>query len=113
VVAAHYEEVVVDQVYPGNVQLSTTLPHLVEEAEQTLGLNEARRERTVWRIDAGGGSMNGINWLLRRGYHIHCKDFSSRRAAHFALSVGEWHDDPRRGGNWGGRWSKKETTRGR
>lgn len=98
VVAAHYEEVVVDQVYPGNVQLSTTLPHLVEEAEQTLGLNEARRERTVWRIDAGGGSMNGINWLLRRGYHVHCKDFSSRRAAHFALSVGEWHDDPRRAG---------------
>jgi hypothetical protein len=98
VVAAHYEEVVVDQVYPGNVQLSTTLPHPVEEAEQTPGLDEARRERTVWRIDAGGGSMNGINWLLRRGHHVHCKDFSSRRAAHYALSVGGWHDDPRRAG---------------
>lgn len=98
VVAAHYEEVVVDQVYPGNVQLSTTLPHLVEEAEQTLGLDEERRRRTVLRIDAGGGSMNGVNWLLRRGYHVHCKDFSTRRAAHFALSVGEWHDDPRRRG---------------
>ena len=98
VVAAHYGEVVVDQVYPGNVQLSTTLPHLVEEAEQTLGLDEERRQRTVLRIDAGGGSMNGINWLLRRGYHVHCKDFSTRRAAHFALSVGEWHDDPRRAG---------------
>jgi Transposase DDE domain group 1 len=98
VVAAQYEEVVADQVYPGNVQLSTTLPHLVEEAEQTLGLDEARRQRTVLRIDAGGGSMNGINWLLRRGYHVHCKDFSTRRAAHFALSVEEWHDDPRRAG---------------
>ena len=95
VVAAHYQEVVVDQVYPGNVQLTTTLPHLVEEAEQTLELDEARRKRTVWRIDAGGGSMNGINWLLRRGYHVHCKDFSSRRAAHFALSVRQWYEDPR------------------
>jgi hypothetical protein len=98
VVAAQYEEVVADQVYPGNVQLSTTLPHLVEEAEQTLGLDEGRRERTVWRVDAGGGSMNGINWLLRRGYHVHCKDFSTRRAAHYALSVGEWHEDPRQRG---------------
>lgn len=98
VVAAHYEEVVADQVYPGNVQLSTTLPHLVEEAEQTLGLDEARRRRTVLRIDAGGGSMNGINWLLRRGHHVHCKDFSARRAAHFAGSVGEWHEGPRQRG---------------
>jgi hypothetical protein len=98
VVAAHYGKVVVDQVYPGNVQLSTTLPHLMEEAEQTLGLDEGRRQRTVLRIDAGGGSMNRINCLLRRGYHVHCKDFSSRRAAHFALSVREWHDDPRHRG---------------
>lgn len=98
VVAARYEEVVADQVYPGNVQLSTTLPHLVEEAEQTLELDEGRRKRTVLRIDAGGGSMNGINWLLKRGYHVHCKDFSTRRAAHFALSVGEWHDDPQHRG---------------
>jgi hypothetical protein len=98
VVAAHYEEVVVDQVSPGNVQLTTTLPQLVEEAEQTLLLDEARRKRTVLRIDAGGGSMNGINWLLRRGYQVHCKDFSSRRAAHFALSVEQWYEDRRREG---------------
>jgi hypothetical protein len=45
-------------------------------------LDEAKRRRTVLRIDAGGGSMNGINWLLKRGYHVHCKDFSSKRAAH-------------------------------
>lgn len=95
VVAAHYEEVAVDQVYPGNVQLTTTLPQLVEEAEQTLELDEARRKRTVLRIDAGGGSMNGINWLLKRGYQVHGKDFSSRRAAHFALSVQEWYEDRR------------------
>jgi hypothetical protein len=98
VVAARYDEVVVDRLYPGNLQLQTTLPHLVAALEQTLLLDEAKRRRTVLRIDAGGGSMNGINWLLERGYHVHCKDFSSRRAAHYALSVKEWVDDPSHGG---------------
>jgi hypothetical protein len=98
VMASAYDEVVADRLYPGNLQLHDTLPHLVEALEQTLELDEAKRRRTVLRIDAGGGSMNGINWLLRRGYHIHCKDFSSQRAAHYALSVREWVSDPRHKG---------------
>jgi hypothetical protein len=98
VVAPAHDEVVVDRLYPGNLQLRDTLPHLVEALERTLELEEARRRRTVLRIDAGGGSMNGINWLLKRGYHVHCKDISSKRAAHYALSVREWVDDPRRKG---------------
>lgn len=98
VVAAQYEEVVADRVYPGNVQLSTTLPHLVEALEKALELDEWKRRRTVLRIDAGGGGQASINRLLARGYHVHCKDFSSRRAAHYALSVSEWHKDPKRPG---------------
>lgn len=98
VMASAYDEVVADRVYPGNLQLHDTLPHLVEALEKTLELDEARRQRTVLRIDAGGGSMNGVNWLLRRGYHVHCKDFSTRRAAHYALSVREWVADPRQKG---------------
>jgi hypothetical protein len=94
VTAARYNEVVVDRLYPGNLQLRTTMPHLVEALEQTLLLDEAKRRGTVLRVDAGGGSMNGINWLLARGYHVHCKDFSSRRAAHYALSVKEWVEVP-------------------
>jgi hypothetical protein len=98
VMASAYDEVVADRLYPGNLQLRDTLPHLVEALEKTLELDEAKRRRTVLRIDAGGGSMNGINWLLRRGYHVHCKDFSSKRAAHYALSVREWVADPRHKG---------------
>lgn len=96
VVAAQYEEVVLDRVYPGNVQLSTTLPHLVEALEKTLELDEWKRHRTVLRIDAGGGGQTSVERLLERGYHVHCKDFSSRRAAHYALSVSQWHSDPKR-----------------
>lgn len=98
VVAPRYDEVVADRLYPGNLQLRDTLPHLIEATEQTLELDEAKRRRTVVRMDAGGGSMNGINWLLKRGYHVHCKDISTRRAAHYALSVREWVADPRRPG---------------
>jgi hypothetical protein len=98
VVAPAHDEVVVDRLYPGNLQLRDTLPHLVEALERTLKLDEPGRRRTVLRIDAGGGSMNGINWLLRRGYHVHCKDISSKRAAHYAISVREWVADPRRRG---------------
>jgi hypothetical protein len=99
VMACAYDEVVADRLYPGNLQLHDTLPHLVEALEQTLELDEAKRRRTVLRIDAGGGSMNGVNWLLRRGYHVHCKDFSTRRAAHYALSVREWVSDPQQKGS--------------
>lgn len=98
VCAPAHDEVVVDRLYPGNLQLGDTLPHLVEALERTLESDEARRRRTVLRIDAGGGSMNGVNWLLRRGYHVHCKDISSKRAAHYALSVREWVGDPARPG---------------
>jgi hypothetical protein len=87
VVVPAYDEVVVDRLYPGNLQLRDTLPHLVEALERTLELGEAKRRRTVVRMDAGGGSMNGVNWLLKRGYHVHCKDISSKRAAHYGLSV--------------------------
>ena len=95
VVAASYDEVVADRVYPGNLQLRDCLPHLVEAAEATLELDEAKRARTVIRMDAGGGSINSVNYLLGRGYQVHCKDYSVKRAAKFAPYVREWVDDPR------------------
>jgi hypothetical protein len=87
VVAPRYDEVVADRLNPGNLQLRDTLPHLVEALEQTLELDEGKRRRTVLRIDARGGSMNGLNWLLRRGYHVHCKDISSKRVVRDVLQV--------------------------
>jgi hypothetical protein len=94
VVAAHYEEIIVDWVGPGNVQLNRCLRPLVEETEWMLDLDAARRTRTVLRIDAGGGSINDVNWLLSRGYQIHCKDVSAERAAGIAPTVKEWFTDP-------------------
>jgi hypothetical protein len=98
VVATHYEEVVLDWVGPGNVQLDKVLRPLIEETEWVLDLDAGRRARTVLRIDAGGGSINDVNWLLRRGYHIHSKDVSLQRAAGIAPTVKEWFPDPRHPG---------------
>jgi hypothetical protein len=94
VVATRYEEVVVDRLFDGKTQLTKALQPLVEAAEMTLGLDAAKRARTIVRVDAGGGSLDDINWLLERGYQVHGKDYSGRHACSLAQSVSEWFDDP-------------------
>lgn len=94
VIAAQYEEIISDCVLPGNVQLYRALRPVIEEIEVTLDLDRENRSRTVLRIDAGGGSLNDVNWLLRRGYQIHSKDCSLQRAAGIAPTVKEWFPDP-------------------
>src|SRR5437763_6581118 len=84
VLASRYEEVVVDRLFDGTTQLSTALQPLMEAAEGTLELDEGKRGRTLVRIDAGGGSLQDVNWLLSRGYQVHCKDYSSSRASRLA-----------------------------
>jgi hypothetical protein len=46
-------------------------------------------------MDAGGGSFNSVNYLLKRGYHLHGKDYSAKRAANLSKYVRQWIDDPR------------------
>ena len=64
VIASRYEEIVVDEVYAGNVQLNVALRPLVIAAEEVLGLEYQLRQRTVLRMDSGGGSLDDVNWLL-------------------------------------------------
>jgi hypothetical protein len=95
VLATRYEEVVVDQLFEGTRQLTTALQPLVQAAERTLALDEHKRARTLVRLDAGGWSLDDVNWLLTRGYQVHGKDYSSRRAQRLMHSVQEWVDDPK------------------
>jgi hypothetical protein len=94
VLATHYGEIVVDQLFTGTVQLTTALQPLVTAAEQVLDLDAAKRQRTIVRVDSGGGSLKESNWLLERGYHIHTKDYSTQRASTLAASVEAWFADP-------------------
>ncbi len=94
VLATHYQEIVVDRLYAGTVQLNTALPDLVGAAEKILAFDAYKRYRTICRVDAGGGTLKDVNWLLDRGYQVHCKDYSSQRATVLAKSVKEWVADP-------------------
>ena len=93
VLASQYDEVVVDRLFEGTVQLNRALIPLMQAAERTLGLDEARRKRTIVRVDAGGGSVDDLNWLLSRGYQVISKDYSTTRAARLAQSVTWWAQD--------------------
>jgi hypothetical protein len=94
VLASRYEEVVVDRLFDGTTQLTKALQPVMQATEQTLGLDQRQREHTLVRTDAGGGSVDDVNWLLLRGYQVHGKDYSSKRAQRLAQSVQDWVDDP-------------------
>jgi hypothetical protein len=96
-IATHYEEIVAKQLFDGKTQLTKALRPLVEAAETTLGLDqdEEKRQRTILRGDSGGGSVDEINWVLKRGCQFHGKDYSGMRAQHLAESVVAWFEDPR------------------
>jgi hypothetical protein len=93
VLATTYQEVVVDRLFDGKTQLTRTLQPLVLAAEATLQLDEDKRRRTIVRVDAGGGSLDDVNWLLARGYQVHCKNYSGKQAKRLASSVHDWYVD--------------------
>jgi hypothetical protein len=93
-IATWYEEIVVERIYEGTTQLNRALRPLVEAAESCLELDEPKRQRTILRVDSGGGSVEDINWALERGYRVHIKDYSGSRAAQLAKSVVQWFNDP-------------------
>ena len=92
--ATWYDEVVVDQIYPGNTTLHTCLPALVSQAAAVLELDLARRQRTIIRIDAHGGHVTQVNALLAQGYQVHTKEGHGQRARQLATTVSTWFDDP-------------------
>ena len=94
VLATLYEEVVVDRLFAGNVQLVKALQPLVEAAETTLELDAAKRARTILRVDAGAGTLDDLNWLLARGYLVVAKEYSGQRVLRLAKTVTEWVQDP-------------------
>ena len=95
VYASWYDEIVVDQLYPGKTVLPAVLQALVSQAETILDLDLAQRRRTILRIDGHGGSQDDVNHLLAQGYQLHTKEYSGVRAAKLAESVKHWYDDPR------------------
>ena len=107
VLATWYEEIVIKRLFSGTTQLTAALQPLITAAEQTLDLSLEKRQQTILRIDSGGGSLDDVNWMLERGYQVHCKDYSGKRAENLAESVQEWINDPHNTGRQVG-WVTEE-----
>jgi hypothetical protein len=95
VLASQYDEIVAEQVYPGNVQLESRLADLLRAAEAALPLSPEQRQRTVVRLDGGGGTDKQINGLLCGGYRVLAKVKNWQRSCKLARSVNEWRPDPK------------------
>jgi hypothetical protein len=95
VIATWYDEIVCDPLFPGKQQLHHGLWTLVGETERVLHVQRRERQRTLLRIDRGGGEDDQINGLLRRGYALLVKMHSWQRATNLAQTVTEWWPDPR------------------
>lgn len=93
VLATRYQEVIVDRLFAGNCQLNTTLQALVRAAQSTLQLTAEQRQRTLVRVDAGGGSAPNLNWLLEQGYEVLGKACSGQQSRLLARSVEHWITD--------------------
>jgi hypothetical protein len=85
-------------VFPGNRHTSHCLQPAVEATELALDLAAKQRQRTVWRIDGGGGSDEHLRWLLQRDYQVVAKGMNNRRAEALARQVRRW--DPCRVDSW-------------
>ncbi len=94
VIATWYDEIVTERLYPGNKQLHASLHELVTDSEQVLTLHRPERQRTLLRIDGGGGETEQVNWELRRGYLILVKAQGWKRIQKMARPVTTWTPDP-------------------
>jgi len=95
VYATLYNEIVVEQLYPGKVQLERSLQALVTASEEVLKLKKSRRQRTILRVDGGGGRDADINWMLNQDYFVIAKVKNWKRSAKLARSVVTWYPDPK------------------
>ena len=66
---------------------------MVEKMEHILGLTDISHRKLIrFRLDAGFGTDENIDYALWRGYHLLVKMYSGKRAKKLANSVKEWVD---------------------
>jgi hypothetical protein len=92
--ATFYDEIVVQQLFTGNQPLHHSLRPLPRAAEAVLALQHAQRQRTVVRVDSGGGEEAHVKWLLQRGYAVLVKAHGTARAKKLAQTIRPWTTDP-------------------
>ena len=95
VYATLYDEIVSERLYPGQTQLNRSLLALVADAATVLNLNPGWCQRTILRIDGGGGNDSDINPLLQQQYQLLVKVTHWKRVEKLEATVATWHTDPK------------------
>src|SRR5579862_6973659 len=94
VYASEYDETVCVRLFEGNTTTAASVEPLLKDAQDAFDFSPHQRERTVIRMDAGGGTVAEVNACLKAGYQFHGKDFSTVRATALAQTVTTWYPDP-------------------
>lgn len=95
VYASLYEETVSVRLFAGNTTTAAAVQPLLQDAKDALQLTKEQRQRTIIRLDAGGGTKDEINACLNADFQFHGKDFSTPRAKNLAGSVLTWFEYPK------------------
>jgi hypothetical protein len=95
--AAASQETLWEEVASGRtVETLAVVQQAVAAVERVLGLGDeepdaaARRAQTEWRLDAGWGHTEIINWLLARGYHVTGKFKAASRVQKLVRPITTW-----------------------
>lgn len=95
--ASEYDEIVYQQVCPGNIgsaQLAIFI-QVVQAVWEILKLSALDKSRVLIRLDSGYGTTEIINYLLAEGYQFVTKLFATSRAKKLdrAVAQDEWQAD--------------------
>lgn len=82
------------ELYDGKRQLEKSTLPLIAAAVAELKLSPAQRQRTIVRLDAGGGSDHNISTLLAQQFCLLTKFHHWKRCHNLAQTVQEWQPDP-------------------
>ncbi len=96
--ASQYDEIVYEQVCPGNIgsaQLAVFM-EVVKASWEILKLSAGDKSQVLIRLDSGYGTTEIINYLLSEGYQFVTKMFATSRAKKLNRAVVEaaWQADP-------------------
>ena len=87
------QEIIAEELYPGNRLSCQVFIEMLGEMEQALSLDtKEKRQRVCLRLDGGFGTDKNINHALWKGYQLLAKMFSGNRARVLAQSVQQWVD---------------------
>jgi len=96
--ASQYDEVVYQQVCPGNIGSSqlAVFKQVIEATWDILKLTAQAKGRVLIRLDSGYGTTDIISYLWSEGYQFITKMFATSRARKLGRAgvAAEWHSDP-------------------